>query len=86
MNASKIRDPRFWRIWKKSGAVGDIALAKKIHKKYRICWKSLLTGFEGEGQEVLNINQARNWRDSMNEEYRGIISHWIASGSVHNFS
>lgn len=45
--------------------------------KYRIAWKSLITGFNGHGCFVLSEHDAHELAERMDRKYRGLITHWI---------
>lgn len=45
---------------------------------YRICWKSLITGFVGNGEYIFSHNDAKQMIDTLNEKYP-YIKHWIES-------
>lgn len=45
--------------------------------KYRIAWRSLLTGYEGHGQYLFDEATAREIARCANLEWTGIATHWI---------
>jgi hypothetical protein len=45
---------------------------------YRICWKSQLTGFIGNGEYMFTHDDAKECIDILNKKYP-YIKHWIES-------
>ena len=62
-----------WLKWARSGAVGSIATAGV---KYRVAWKSLITGFNGHGQ-WLPVSEVHSTVESSNRKFTGEIHHWV---------
>lgn len=48
--------------------------------KYRIAWRSLLTGYTGHGEFIFDESTAREIAQKMNRIYRNVITHWIEAG------
>lgn len=47
-----------------------------MEQKYVIAWRSLITGFEGQGTGVFDRDEAQRYANDLNLEYTGIIHHW----------
>ena len=45
---------------------------------YRISWKSLITGFIGNGEYIFSHDDAKEYIDILNKKYP-YIEHWIES-------
>lgn len=46
--------------------------------RYRVAWKSLLTGHLGHGSWLTDLLLAETWVDAMNAEHRDLM-HWVES-------
>lgn len=45
--------------------------------KFTIHWKSLITGYEGQGTGLLPQNVGKRLVDHLNHQYDGKIKHWL---------